>query len=689
MWIGRFEPAEILCRRGTSMSVSGTGPDDVQSAEKLAGDIRRLDGPVLVLGASGFVGANLMLMLLSVRNDVHGTASRLPAWRLDSVPMDRIHVVDLLIDSNLDALLDRVKPRTVFNCAAFGAYSFETDGALIYRTNFNFTTRLLERLRSRSISRYVHAGSSSEYGDNCTAPDELAHLEPNSHYAVSKAAASHLIYYYGRHLRFPCVNLRLYSVYGPLEDSSRLIPNLVKHGLENQLPEFVRPDISRDFVYVDDVSAAFVRAGVSLTEDDYGSSLNIGTGRKTTMADIAETARRLFRVPDEPRFTMPDRQWDVADWFARTEKAGDRIHWQATVTLEDGLQRTAAWMRTLKDLTSYEQSSKKYQLDTRRSVSAIIACYKDGEAIPIMYTRLKDTFRKLNVDHEIIFVNDCSPDDSEETIRQLSQDDPRVVGISHSRNFGSQAAFMSGLKIASKNSCVLLDGDLQDPPELIEEFVTKWREGFDVVYGRRVKRDATIFMQFAYKAFYRVFDFFSYVRVPHDAGDFSLMDRKVVQSLLQFPERDLFLRGVRAFAGFKQIGVDYHRPERMFGRSTNNLVRNLGWAKKGILSFSNTPLNMLSALGGGLLLFTFALAVVQIFLRLVRPELVPEGITTVLLAIMFFGSLSIFATAVLGEYLAKIFEEVKRRPLFIRRSVIRHGELRDAIGEPQNNGKSD
>ena len=656
-------------------------------SEFKAAEIRRLDGPILVLGASGFVGANLMRTILSVRNDVHGTASRLPAWRLDTVSANKVHVVDLLIDSNLDGLLEKVRPRTVFNCVAFGAYSFETDGQLIYATNFNFITRLLERLRSRSISMYVHAGSSSEYGDNCAGPDEHAYLEPNSHYAVSKAAAAHLIHYYGKHLHFPCANLRLYSVYGPLEDSSRLIPNLVRQGLQKKLPPFVRPDISRDFVYVDDVSAAFIQTALQIKETEYGDSFNIGTGRRVTMADIASVAQQIFEVTDAPQFTMTSRQWDVADWYAQPEKARESLKWTPQVSLEDGLRQTAAWMSTLSDLSAYEQSSKMYQLDTRRSVSAIVACYKDGQAIPIMYRRLKDTFQKLNVDHEIIFVNDCSPDDSEETIRQLSQDDPRVIGISHSRNFGSQAAFMSGLRIAHKNSCVLLDGDLQDPPELIEQFVAKWREGFDVVYGRRVKRDATLFMQFAYKAFYRVFDYFSYVTVPHDAGDFSLLDRKVVKSLTQFPERDLFLRGLRAFAGFKQVGVDYHRPERMFGRSTNNLIRNLGWAKKGILSFSNTPLNMLSVMGGGLLLFTFALAVIQVLLRVFRPDWVPQGITTVLLAIMFFGSLSIFATAVLGEYLAKVFEEVKHRPLYIRRSIVRSGEIRDAIDEIGEGGK--
>jgi nucleoside-diphosphate-sugar epimerase/glycosyltransferase involved in cell wall biosynthesis len=660
--------------------MTGTSPSTPLSptSEFMAAEIRRLDGPILVLGASGFVGANLLRAILNIRSDVHGTASRLPAWRLESVPANNIHVVDLLIDSNLDGLLEKVRPKTVFNCVAFGAYSFETDGELIYETNFSFITRLLDRLRSRSISMYVHAGSSSEYGDNCTAPVEDAHLQPNSHYAVSKAAAAHLIHYYGKHLQFPCANLRLYSVYGPLEDSSRLIPNLVRCGLQGKLPEFVRPDISRDFVYVDDVSAAFIQTALQVKKEDYGDSFNIGTARKVTMADIAGIAQKVFNVVEAPQFTMSSRQWDVADWYAQPQKALDSLQWTPKISIEDGLRKTAAWMRTLPDLTAYEQSSRKYLLDTRCSVSAIIACYKDGQAIPVMYQRLKETFKKLQIDHEIIFVNDCSPDDSEETIRRLSQDDPRVIGISHSRNFGSQAAFMSGLRIARKNACVLLDGDLQDPPELIEQFVAKWREGFDVVYGRRVKRDATLFMQLAYKAFYRIFNYFSYVAVPHDAGDFSLLDRKVVQSLTQFPERDLFLRGLRAFAGFKQVGVDYHRPERMFGSSTNNLVKHLGWAKKGILSFSNTPLNMLSVLGGGLLLLTFALAVVQVLLRVYRPDWVPQGITTVLLAIMFFGSLSTFATAVLGEYLAKVFEEVKCRPLYIRRSIVRNGEIRNA-----------
>jgi dolichol-phosphate mannosyltransferase len=241
------------------------------------------------------------------------------------------------------------------------------------------------------------------------------------------------------------------------------------------------------------------------------------------------------------------------------------------------------------------------------------------------------------------------------------------------------------MEIASKNACVLLDGDLQDPPELIEEFVARWREGYDVVYGRRVKREASFFMRISYKLFYRVFDAFSYLTIPHDAGDFSLMDKRVVQCLLQFPERDLFLRGIRAFVGFRQTGVDYVRPERMFGVTTNSLFKNIGWAKKGILSFSNTPLNILSFAGTLLFIVSILLGLGQIASRLLFPGLAPKGVTTMLLLILFFGSINLFAVGIIGEYIAKIFEEVKQRPLFIRKHLIRDGEVRNFSVERRQN----
>jgi nucleoside-diphosphate-sugar epimerase/glycosyltransferase involved in cell wall biosynthesis len=663
--------------------------DTHETKLSLSERIARLQGPILVLGGSGFVGANLARMLLAHRPDVYATASRLPAWRLDDLPVSAVRQVDLLVDPNLDALLNETRPRTVFNCVAYGAYSFETDPSLIYQTNFNLTAKLLRRLVERGLSCYVHAGTSSEYGDNASGPSEDAANEPNSDYAVSKVAAANLIYFYGKKKNFPCANLRLYSVYGPLEDSSRLIPNVIRHGIEGTYPPLVDHNISRDFIYVDDVSESFIDTALNLRAPRYGESFNIGAGRKTTIGDIAAIARNTFNLTGETAFTMPARDWDVKDWFANIEKAREVLGWAPRTPFDQGLAATAQWYQSLPDKERYQRSSKRFGLDTRHSVSAIIACYKDGQAIPIMYQRLRDTFTKLNVDYEIIFVNDCSPDDSEEVIRRLSRDNRRVIGISHSRNFGSQAAFRSGMEVARMNSVVLLDGDLQDPPELIEQFVGKWREGFDVVYGRRVKREATLFMQVSYKLFYRVFDYFSYLPIPHDAGDFSLMDKRVVSAINRFPERDLFLRGVRAFAGFKQTGVDYVRPERMFGVTTNSLLKNVGWAKKGILSFSNAPLNMLSSFGLVMLLLSVLLGVVQITVKLLYPKIAVPGATTVLLFILFFGAVNVFAMGLLGEYIAKIFEEVKQRPLFVRRSLVRDGEVR-SFGEeaPTMQGRS-
>ena len=641
--------------------------------------IGQLQGPILVLGASGFIGASLLKAILRHRDDVYGTARQFGSWRLENVPDQHVIVGDLLVDANLDELLAKVKPRVVFNCVAYGGYSFETDRQLIFETNFNLTARLLSRLEQSGLAAYVHAGSSSEYGDAAAGPREDALPAPNSDYAVSKLACAHLLQFVGRKHQLPCANLRLYAVYGPLEDASRLIPNVVRHGLEGRHPELVGADVSRDFLYVDDACEAFVQTAISLTREHYGESFNIGSGHKTTIRDLAATAGRLFSISTAPVFSsMPNRAWDVVDWFANIDKAKQVLGWQPRTALAEGLIATAEWYRGLDSHERYQRSSKRFGLDTTHSVTAIVACYKDNLAIPGMYQRLKAMFDRAGIDYEIVFVNDSSPDDTEDVIRTITREDRRVVGISHSRNFGSQASFRSGMEIATKNACVLLDGDLQDPPELIEEFIAKWREGYDVVYGRRSRREASLFMRVATKTFYRVFDYFSYVPIPHDAGDFSLLDKRVVQWILRFPERDFFLRGVRAFVGFRQCGVDYHRPKRAFGESTNSLASNINWAKKGIFAFSNTPLNILSFAGSVMLLCTLLLAAVQLAGRLLFPNQTPRGITTVLLAVLFFGSVNLFGLAVLGEYIAKIFEEVKQRPRFIRRSIIKNGESRAA-----------
>ena len=306
-------------------------------------------------------------------------------------------------------------------------------------------------------------------------------------------------------------------------------------------------------------------------------------------------------------------------------------------------------------------------------LSAVIACYKDAQAIPLMHKRLTEVFAAMAVDYEIIFVNDGSPDETDSVLRGLTAKDDHVLAIEHSRNFGSQSAFLSGMELASGDAVVLLDGDLQDPPEVIPAFYEQWRQGNDVVYGRRVKREGSTLLAISCKAFYKIFHAVSYVPMPPDVGDFALMDRRVVNELLALPETDQFLRGLRAWVGFRQTGVDYVRPERAFGRSTHSWLKNFWWAKKGIFSFTFAPMELLGYVGATMTVLSFLAVIYQTVDWLRRPE-IPHGISTIVVLILFFGSLNVLAIAILGEYLIKIFEEAKRRPKFIRKAVRQGGK---------------
>ena len=305
----------------------------------------------------------------------------------------------------------------------------------------------------------------------------------------------------------------------------------------------------------------------------------------------------------------------------------------------------------------------------KKKISAIIACYKDEQAIPFMHDRLSKTFKKIKVDYEIIFVNDGSPDNTEDLLKTIVKKDPHTIAVNHSRNFSSQMAFTSGMDISTGDAIVFLDGDLQDPPEIIEKFYRKWIEGYDVVYGVRTKREAPVIMQIAYKLFYRIFHKMSYISIPLDAGDFSLIDRKVVDVLKTFPERDRFLRGLRAWVGFKQTGIPYIRAERMFGKTTNNFRKNFNWATKGIFSFSYAPLQLMTLLSLVVFLLSVLAIIIEIVLKLIWPNIAPQGTTTILIAILFIGSTQLLCISILGEYIGKIFEEVKQRPKYVVKSI--------------------
>jgi dolichol-phosphate mannosyltransferase len=320
---------------------------------------------------------------------------------------------------------------------------------------------------------------------------------------------------------------------------------------------------------------------------------------------------------------------------------------------------------------------------TRKKISAVIACYNELGSIPEMHSRLTATLSALPHEYELIFVENGSQDDSRAVLSQLAERDPHVVVVVLSRNFGSQAAFSSGLEHATGDCAVLLDGDLQDPPEVIPELVAKWSEGYAVVYGERVKRKASWPLRVAYKAFYRIFSRLSYLNIPVDAGDFGLIDRRVIEVINSMPEVDRFLRGLRAWAGFRQCGVTYHRAARHAGKSTNSMVGLFSWAVRGLVSFSFAPLQLISLVSVCVIALTGVAIVVYVVLFFVTPP-APRGFETVLVSVLFLGAVQLLCLSIIGAYLGQIFQEVKRRPQYVVDSVIHHATA--GVGADERDG---
>jgi nucleoside-diphosphate-sugar epimerase len=315
----------------------------------ISNNILSIKGPILVFGSSGFVGSNLIQEILKYRSDCYAiTHNPRSAWRLKlmSIPEKNIIHCDITYKKSVQNVFNKIKPKTIFNLSAYGAYSKQQNINLIYETNLIGTINILDECKD--IFAYIHAGSSSEYGDNSSSPHENDALLPNSHYSVSKISSSYLLNYYGKKLKLPCLNLRLYSIYGPWEEPDRLIPQVVENALKLKYPPLVNPQTSRDFVYIDDCICAFVNAALYVSQENSGESINIGTGTKTTLLELTKITKEIFNIESSPNWgTMQNRNWDTLDWYGNFNKAEKLIHWKPLVELKQGLKLTADWQKKI------------------------------------------------------------------------------------------------------------------------------------------------------------------------------------------------------------------------------------------------------------------------------------------------------------------------------------------------------
>jgi polyisoprenyl-phosphate glycosyltransferase len=298
---------------------------------------------------------------------------------------------------------------------------------------------------------------------------------------------------------------------------------------------------------------------------------------------------------------------------------------------------------------------------TQKKISVVVTCYRDEGSIHELLRRVNLTMAKITPNWEVIYVNDASPDNSEAVLLEAVKTEPRLTVISHSRNFGAQVAFTTGMRQASGDAVVIMDGDLQDPPELIEDFVTLWLRGHEVVYGIRAKRQEGPVRNLGYKSFYKIFKKIAYISIPLDAGEFSLMDRVVVDAVLACPESDRLIRGLRAYAGFRQIGVTFERPKRYWGETTQSLLNYVMWAYKSFTSYSLVPLRIINFLSFGMFILFGLLLIIYLGAFLAGAQ-TPHGYMTILCLILLVAAVITGSLAIIGEYIARIFLEVKQRP---------------------------
>jgi polyisoprenyl-phosphate glycosyltransferase len=318
-------------------------------------------------------------------------------------------------------------------------------------------------------------------------------------------------------------------------------------------------------------------------------------------------------------------------------------------------------------------------------LSVIVPCYNEQDVLYATHERLTSVLAGMSwLEYELIFVNDGSHDDTQAILTQLQLVDPHVRVLLLSRNFGHQIAVTAGLEEAAGDAVVIIDADLQDPPEVIPPMVQLWRDGNDVVYGLRIDRKGeSTFKLWTAKVFYRLINRLSETKMPFDAGDFRLIDRRVVDVINAMPERARFLRGMVSWAGFKQVSLPYERAPRHAGASKYPLMKMISFAMDGIISFSLVPLKL--AIWTGFLAIWIAVAgiIVAIVDRMLNKQLT-RGWASLFVAVLFMGGVQLVSLGILGEYLGRIYTEVKRRPLYVVQERLGFPSKRKARSEEVN-----
>jgi polyisoprenyl-phosphate glycosyltransferase len=308
-------------------------------------------------------------------------------------------------------------------------------------------------------------------------------------------------------------------------------------------------------------------------------------------------------------------------------------------------------------------------------ISIVVPMYFEEEVAQECYNRIKDVMDDNKINYEIIFVNDGSTDTTIDILTNISKSDQRAKVVNFARNFGHQNAVTAGIDYANGDAIVIIDADLQDPPELIPTLIDKWKEGYEVVYAKRKDRKGeTIFKLITAKAFYRFLNYMSDIDIPKDTGDFRIIDRKVADVFRKMTERNRFIRGMISWVGFRQTYIEYERDERFAGETKYPLKKMIKFASDGIFAFSSRPLRIVTGFGFFTVLISIALLLYSIIVKLVGYQ-IQAGWTSLIVAISFFSGIQLLGLGIIGQYIARIYDESKNRPIYIVKETLNIDEL--------------
>ena len=444
---------------------------------------------------------------------------------------------------------------------------------------------------------------------------------------------------------------RLPQVLGISNEKSSLINYLVD-SIANKKPITIWDKSKKNLIDIDDIHA--ISSEILKNNLCLNSTINIASTKQISVLNIVEDIEKFLGIT--ANYTLVDKGSDLSPNVSEIEPL--LIH----LNVNFGEYY----------LTSALEKYFSHLISDPKTLSIIVPTYNEELGIDEFYRRTKNVLLKLSprFNHEIIFINDFSADNTLERLELLAQKDTCVKVINFSRNFGNQYGITAGIDFSSGDVAIIIDDDLQDPPEVMLNLISKWDQGYKVVYGVRPKRDGVnpIF-KFSAKLFYRIIGGLSEINIPRDTGDFRLIDKVVINSLSGMKEGNRYYRGMVAWVGFKQIGVVYERDKRYQGVSTFSLKKYVTFALSGITSFTDKPLYVSSIVGLIITLVSFIFAVALIAARIFDPSYTIRGWTSLAVIVLFFCGVQLLSIGVVGVYLSKIYREVKERPLYIVEST--------------------